>query len=514
MMPLRALLVSLALLAAAPAAEAATGTYGLTSRPDYIDPALSYTLEGWSILWSTHTPLLTYDHVDGDAGTRLVPGLAEAMPDVSPDGLTYTLRLREGLRYSNGREVRARDFEHTIKRTLNLEAGGSPFFFGIRGATRYAERGRARADISGIVTDDAARTITIRLTEPDGSFPYILAMQFAALVPSGTPFQNLSRRPPPGVGPFSIARSGRRSLLLRRNPGFAVPGLPSAALDAITVRYRARHGTVDVHLDPPPRRLRTGDRYLERTTLSSYYFSLDHRRPPFDDVEVRRAVNFAVDKPALRRLFGDLLTPACTFLPPGLPGYEARACPYGDPNGPPQVERAREMIRAAGAEGARVNVYGNDETPSRATTFAFARMLSAIGLRPRVRIIEASVYFTTVGNRGTRAHAAWGNWFADFPHPRNFFFLVDGDSIQPTNNQNFGNVDDPQLDALLDRVEQAPLDQLAGVAAEADRRIVDEAHVAPYGHRRLGFLFSERVRPECRALHPLYEVDLARLCVA
>jgi peptide/nickel transport system substrate-binding protein len=506
-------LTALTLLAPASAAGGATGTYGLTFRPDYVDPALSYTLEGWSILATTHTPLLTYEHVDGPGGTRLVPGLAEAMPEVSADGLTYTLRLREGLRYSNGREVRARDFEHTVKRILTLESGGSAFYLGIRGAERYVRRRRARADISGIVTDDASRTIRIDLTEPDGSFPYVLAMQFAGVVPAGTPFQNLSRRPPPGVGPFRIVRSGRRALLLRKDPAFAIPGIPQAALDAITVRYGARHGTVDIHLDPPPRRLRTGDRYFERDTLTSFYFFLNHRLAPFDDPQVRKAVNFALDKPALKFRFGDLFTPGCTFLPPGVPGYEQRECPYGDPNAGPQLDRAREMIRAAGAAGARVTVYGHDEPPGRGLTIDFANTLRAIGLRPRLRIVEASVYFTTIGNQRTRAQAGFANWFADFPHPRNFLFLVDGDTIQRTNNQNFGNVDDGVLNDLLDRVNVAPIDEVAPLAAEADRRIVDEALVAPFGYRKLAFLFSARVPPECRALHLLYSVDLARLCV-
>ena len=495
-------------------AGAATATYGLGSEPDYVDPALSYTLEGWSIDWAVYTPLLTYEHVDGPDGTRLIPGLAEALPEVSADGLTYTLRLREGLRYSNGRAVRARDFEHTIKRVLNLESGGSAFFLGIRGADGYVKKGRARADISGIVTDDAARTITIRLTEPDGSFPYVLAMSFAGLVPSGTPFQNRTyRRPPPGVGPFRIARSGHRSLVLRRNPNFAVPGLPQAGVDAITVRYRARHGSVDVHLDPPPPRLRGGDRYLERDTLSTYYFFLNERLPPFDRKDVRQAVNLALDKSAAKRTFDGLFTPGCTFLPPGIPGYVAGPCPYGDPNGAPQVDRAREMIRAAGVAGARVSVYGNDEHPSRELTRLLADTLRSIGLRPRLRIVEASVYFTTIGNRRTRANAGFANWFADFPGPRNFLFLVDGDSIQRTNNQNFGNVNDPVLDDLIDRVEQAPPAEAADLAAQADRRIVEEAHGVPYGYRRLGYLFSARVPPQCRALHPLYEIDLARLCV-
>jgi peptide/nickel transport system substrate-binding protein len=71
------------------------------------------------LLRATHTPLLTYEHTEGPGGSRLVPGLAEALPRVSRDGRTYVLRLRAGLRYSNGRAVRARDFEHALKRVCS-----------------------------------------------------------------------------------------------------------------------------------------------------------------------------------------------------------------------------------------------------------------------------------------------------------------------------------------------------------------------------------------------------------
>jgi peptide/nickel transport system substrate-binding protein len=510
----RLLLTTVAALAVAPSAHAATATFGLPARPDYVDPALSYTLEGWSVLWAAYTPLLTYDHVEGEAGARLVPGLAESLPEVSADGRTYALRLREGLRYANGRRVRARDFEHAIRRVLRLRSGGSPFYLGIRGAARYLRRGRARGDIAGIATDDANRTIRIELTERDGTFANVLAMPFASLVPSTARFDDLTRRPPPGVGPFRIARSGRRGLVLRKAPRFAVPGLPQAAVDRIAVRYRARHGTVDLHLDAPPRRLRSTDRYREVSSLSSYYFFLDHRRPPFDRREVRQAANLAIDRAGMVRHFGGLFTPGCTFLPPGLPGHRDAPCPYGDPNGPPQLDRARQLVADAGATGARVNIYGNDEPLSRRTTRAFAAALRSIGLRPRLRIVDAAAYFTVVGNSRTRAHAGFANWFADFPHPYNFLFLLHGDLIQRANNQNLGHVDDAELDAIIDRIRSSSAADAAEPAAQADRRIVEEAHVVPYGHRRLGFLFSPRVPPQCRALHPLFEVDLARLCVA
>jgi peptide/nickel transport system substrate-binding protein len=495
----RLLLTAVVILGCAPAAHAASATYGLASEPDYVDPALSYTLDGWSILTRTHLGLLAHD-----AEGRLVPAAAEALPEVSADGRTYTLRVREGLRYSNGRAVRAADFEHAIRRVLRLESGGAPFYYGIRGAARFVRSRRAR-DIAGITSDEAARTIRIRLVRPYGALPEILAMPFAGLVPRGTPYRVLSRRPPPGIGPLRIARSTRRGITLVKDPAFALPGFPQAALDRIAVRFTRRPGSVDAYSEPP-RSVRSPD-LREGPALATHWFFLNERLRPFDDPEVRRAVRTALNGHGLARRFG--MRPACSLLPPGMPGHSPPdPCPFGAPD----PERGREMVAAAGAAGARVSVYTHRERLAIVSARALVGAMRAVGLRPRLRVVPGSRYFTTVGWQRTRAHAGVTNWFADFPHPQNFLFLVDGDTIQPTNNQNFGNVDDQELNGLIDRLYPLPAAEAAPLAAEADRRILDQAHVIPWGHDPLRALFSARVPEECRALH-LSGVDLARLCV-
>ena len=119
-------------------------------------------------------------------------------------------------------------------------------------------------------------------------------------------------------------------------------------------------------------------------------------------------------------------------------------------------------------------MYGNDEPESKSLAEYLADVLNEIGFKARPRIVEGSVYFTTIGNQKTKAQAGFANWFQDFPHPGNFMFLVDGDSIQPTNNQNFGNVDDPKINAMLDEANQnADIDEVAGDYAagrQEDRR--------------------------------------------
>ncbi len=511
-----------------------TAKMNLTSFPDYMDPALAYTLEGWNSMWTVYTPLLSYRHEEGAAGAELIPGLAEALPEISNGGKTYTLKLRQGLKYSDGSDVKASDFEHTIKRVLNLESGGSAFYLGIEGAEEYVKRGRAKGDITGIEADDATGEITINLKEADGSFQYVLAMNFAGLVPGDTPFENLTKNPPPGVGAFKIENMRQnRSYSLVKNDQFPqIPEIPEAKLDRVDVtivKNQQRQvqdviqNKVDFILDPPPPdqlrevKAQYADRFEEYVTNSTYYYFMNERVKPFDDENVRKAVNFAIDKRALARLFGGLLEPGCNFLPPGMQGYEKiEDCPYGDPNAAPNIEEAKRLVKEAGVDGTRVQVYGNDEDPSRPVTEYLADVLNEIGFKAEPKIVEASVYFTTIGNQKTKAQIGFANWFQDFPHPRNFMFLVHGESIQETNNQNFGNVDDPEVNQLLAEANKnANIEEAAPQYAEADRLLVEKAHIAPYGHRKLANFVSENVDFEnCTVTHPVYELDLTQFCLS
>ncbi|WP_259313266.1 ABC transporter substrate-binding protein [Capillimicrobium parvum] len=503
-----------------------------TSSPDYMDPALSYTQEGWTALWNVYTPLLTYKHAEGAEGATLIPGLAEALPDISPDGKTYKLKLRPGLKFSDGTPVKASDFEHTVKRVLNLESGGSAFYLPIVGAEDYVKAGKPDADIPGIVTDDKTGEITIKLNSQVGSFANVLAMDFAGIVPGDTPFKNLTASPPPGVGPYKITSSvPNRGFTMVKNdqfPGLNIPEIPTGYLDEIDVKIVKNQqrqiddvlqNKVDFLQDPPPadRMREVSDkakgRFEPYVTNSTYYVFLNERVAPFDNEKVRQAVNYGIDKRALARIFGGLLAPACNFLPPGMKGYQKiEPCPYGDPNAAPNVEKAKQLIKEAGAEGADVTVWGNDEDPSKPVAEYLADAMSSIGLNAKPKIVEGSVYFQTIGNQKTKAQAGFANWFQDFPHPANFMFLVNGKSIQNTNNQNFGNVDDPEINKLIDTADANPdLDAVAPDYAKADRLLVERAHIAPYGNRELTKLVSDKVDFDSFIAHPVYNGDLSSL---
>lgn len=504
-----------------------------TSQPDFLDPALSYTVNGWEPQWLVYTPPVTYRHEEGEAGTQLIPGVAEAMPKVSSDGKTYSFTLRKGLKYSDGKPVKASDWEHTIKRVLNLESGGSFFFEGIEGAGDYVDAGKSGGDISGIETDDETGKVTIKLEKADGQFMNVLAMNFSGIVPSDTPFKNLSKSPPPGVGPYKFTKSvPNREFVMEKVKGFDIPEIPKGKVDKITTKIvksvnrqtdQVIKGDLDYMQDPPlPDRLpevrsEYSERYKEYTTVSTYYFFFNTRVPPFDKQEVREAVNYAIDSSALTRLFGGRLTPECNFLASSLPGYEkTEPCPFGPAEGPGDVDRARALIKEAGEEGTAVEVYTNGDENRPEIGQYYADLLNKIGLRAELKTLDGGIYFQTVGNAKTKAATGFANWFEDFPHAGNFLFLVDGAAIQPTNNQNFGNVDDPELNRLIDIVQAGAADdeEVKRAAAEADKLLIEKSYVAPYGSEKRSIFLSERMDFEnCKSFHPVYNTDYSALCV-
>jgi peptide/nickel transport system substrate-binding protein len=511
--------------------EGGSITIGLSSQPDSLDPALAYTGEAWESLWLVYTPLLTYAHEEGTKGTKLIPGLAQSLPKVTDGGRTYTLSLRPGLTYSNGSRVRASDIEASVKRVLATQSGGTPFFMSIAGAEDFLKAGKPTADISGIDADDKTGKITIHLMGPDGTFANSLASTFGALVPGDTPPKDQTKKPPPGVGPYVIVKSDpEHEFVLRRRKGFSLPGIPKPKLDQITVRIidEPRRETeqvidnrLDYMVDPPAPDLlsavreRDANRYTEHTTVSTYFFFLNSKIAPFDKREAREAANFAIDNRAVSRLFGGLLEPGCNFLPPGLPGHQTiEPCPWGDPNGPADLNRARKLIEKAGVKGEKVTVYGPAEPEPRRAISYFADQLNRIGLKATPKALDPSVYMGVVGSAKTKAQAGFANFFQDFPHPANFFSIVDGSSIQPQNNPNPGNVNDPEINKGIAELKgEQNLDKVTGRWADLDRKLVERAWLAPVGHRRLTTFLSERMDPECARFHPLYQNDYTAFCL-
>src|SRR3954466_12972505 len=242
---------------------------------DYLDPGLSYTVEGWQIMWNVYLPLLGYKHVNGPDGATIVPYLAQDLPKVTDGGKTYTMTLRKGLKYSDGTPVKASDFAATIERDFKVDSPGVGFFGNIVGADTFGKT--KTGHISGITTDDKTGAITIKLNSPQGDFLNILATEFAALVPADSPAKDQSTTPMPSTGPYMIkSYAPNKKAIVVRNPNFDASqfdgNVPAGNPDMMTVdiigddtvalqRVISGQDDYDFHQLPPDRLASTQQKY-------------------------------------------------------------------------------------------------------------------------------------------------------------------------------------------------------------------------------------------------------------
>lgn len=470
--------------------------------PNSLDPALAENPPAVRTAWLAYTPLLTYGRAGGAEGTELIPALARELPEASEDGRTYTLTLRRGLRYSDGRPLRASDFERGLARSLRLNPRAERLFGGVVGASAYARSDGDDGDIPGVEVDDEAGTIRVELDAPDRLFPYALAAVLAAPVPRGTPQRELSEDPPPGIGPYRVSQVRRNGdIVLERRAEWRLPGIPAGNPHEIVTRTVAdparsvravNSGRVDIVEGEAPQRLlpeirSDGERYREHLTLRSLRVAIDASRAPFRDPDARRALGYALDVSVLSRLHDGFLEPSCNMLPPAVAGYrELDPCPFGERLGNADLVEASRLVREASATGADVAVADGDDRRGRALARYLWRTLRKIGLDARL----------TSG-----PHAQVGFAVADpaLPHPSRYL----------------DELDDPLLHARVTLLAQEgdPRERESEWAA-VDEEIVSRALSAPYGVETAGVLGSRRLDMEnCARFHPLYGLDYSSLCL-
>jgi YVTN family beta-propeller protein len=210
----------------------------LHTNPLSLDPALQVDLPGIQSNGLTYDALLTGPHTGGPQALLLTPDLAVSVPAPTDDGTSYTFRLRPWIRYSDGRVVRASDFRRALERLFRLQGPWSGNYLSIVGATACTAE---RCDLArGIVTDDAARTITFHLHAPDVDFLSNMTSIATAPVPPGTPFHDVGTHPIPGTGPYMIKSANNHEIRYVRNPRFREwnhAAQPDGNPDEIVMRY-------------------------------------------------------------------------------------------------------------------------------------------------------------------------------------------------------------------------------------------------------------------------------------
>jgi peptide/nickel transport system substrate-binding protein len=488
-----------------------------TRRLSSIDPQVDYEVPPAQYLGLASDGLVAYDQTGGPDGLQLVPDLALTVPVPTDDGRTYVFRIRSGIRYSNGRLLRASDFVRAMQRLFQLGSPGAGFFTALVGG-RACHTGPARCRLAqGVVADDAARTVSFHLTTPDPDFLFKLAIGFEVPIPPGTPMHEVRSTPVPGTGPYKIAQVTRRQIRFVRNPVFhewSHAAQPDGNPDEIDWRFgrtpaeEARaiiQGRADWTQDALPQMPVVGLRHAAEVHSNAFpttmFVQINTHRTPFNDVRVRRALSYAIDRAAIVRMYGGALnaTLTCQLIPPGIPGHR-RYCPYtldSQHNGrwtAPNLRRADALVAASGTRGARVKVWSVSDTGSPEPGVRYiAAVLRRLGFRADVRIISSE----RLARAPARFH--WSiqllpvGWGPDYPSASEFFSLF----IACNGVWTWHLFCDPRLDREMERAEAlrfTDLERSAELWARLDREVVDRAVVLPLVNLRIVDLVSKRVR--------------------
>jgi peptide/nickel transport system substrate-binding protein len=502
--------------------EGGTLKVSYASFPE-LDPNIAFTAEALTAMYNTYLPLLTYAHENGEAGTEVVPALAAGLPKVSDDGKTYTLRMRKGLKYSDGSPVKASDFTASVERMFEMESYGSFFYMDIVGAEEFVET--KKGGIPGIEADDRTGEIVIRLTQPRSAFTNELALLYVAVLPAGTPATNQTGNPPPATGPYEIVEVDRgRGWTYERNPEWRnnsrlMPDFPDGHVDKIevsVVRNKAtsvnevERGKSDWMQSTLPADLynKVKDKYegsqlrLE-DPINVYFFWMNTSRPPFDDLRVRQAVNYAVDPAALERIYSGSLFAAHQILPKGMPAYE----PFN--LYPHDMAKAKELVGLVAPPDREVTVWTNTESPNDEAGAYYADVLDKLGFNVELKTINADIYFTQISNPSTPdLDTGWANWFADYPHPNDYFEPhFAGESIGSTN---LTHTDDPTLNAKIARLGEEPLGpEQEAEYADLDREVMQlMAPWVPYGTNTVPTFVSDAIDLDAVIFNPTFGQDL------
>jgi peptide/nickel transport system substrate-binding protein len=489
---------------------------------DHIDPALAYGGASWAVLDTVCATLMRYPDKPPPEGYKLVPEVAKAFPRVSGDGKTWTFTLRNGLRFSDGRPVRASAFVRAINRTLarGVESPGAQYTQDIVGA-EDVQKGKATS-ARGVVA--RGNTLTVRFKRPVPDFPAQTSMPFFCAVPPGLPSDPEGVGAFPGAGPYYVAdyRSGER-IVIERNPHYGGtrphhvdrflvdlrPTSPEQMLDEVE-RGDADWGRTlrDLLFDPARGLAKkygvNKSRFFVKPGLSFRAYALNTSRPLFrGNPRLRQAVNFAIDRSALEGGGGrGQLTDQ--YLPAAMPGFkDAQIYPLRRSD----VRRARALARG-NTRGGKAMLYTLDFPQTLVYARIVRRNLASIGLDVQVKGLPQAAFFSRAFARGEPVDIVFTPWTPDYIDPFSYLnVFFESRFIGSSNN---ARLDSPVYDRLLRGA--AGLEGAARARAYGllDIRLArDAAPMVSTAFMNEPTLVSERVG--CIVLRP--ELDLTAVCL-
>ncbi|MEP2920317.1 MAG: ABC transporter substrate-binding protein [Sulfitobacter sp.] len=485
------------------------GNITVTYKDDVatLDPAIGYDWQNWSMIKSLYDGLMDYE----PGTTELRPGLAESY-DISDDGMVFTFKLREGVKFHNGRVMTAEDVKYSLDRVTDpkTQSPGAGFFGSIAGYDAVSS-GEA-TDLSGVkVVDD--QTVEITLSRPDATFLHVMGLNFASVVAkeaveaAGADFGKTAM----GTGAFKLADwTIGQKLVFAKNEDYWRDGLPyldSVTFDVgqepIVALLRLQNGEVDVPGDGiPPAKFQEvmGDpdqaaRVIEGGQLHTGYITLNVKMPPFDNVDVRKAVNMAINKERITQVINGRAVPATQPLPPSMPGYTEGYAGYAyDP------DAAKALLADAGfADGFETELFVMNTDPNPRIAQAIQQDLSKIGIKASIQsLAQASVI--AAGGEADQAPMIWSGgmaWIADFPDASNFYGPILGCDGAVQGGWNWSWYCNADADAMAieadSMTDPAKVDERLKMWSDIYMKVMEDAPWVPVFNEQRYTMKSERM---------------------
>lgn len=491
-----------------------------------LDPAICYDTNCGPLMHMLYDSLIAYE----PNSATLRPGLAEAMPEVSADGLTYTFKLRAGVTFTKNdgtplRAVTADDVVYSINRILDPSLTPTPspvggaFFAQIAGADKVLDGSSAAA--SGLKAIDA-RTVQITINAPNRAFLNVLAMSFGSVLPKELAGKDTTAfsGAPVGTGAFFLQSyvKGEKAVL-QRNPQYWREGSPKVdtfeyrlGVDANTQLQQVQAGQLDLMGNDIPAGSFTAtvndpaykDQVVRQALVATNFLVVDTSGPnaALSNLKVRQAIAYAIDKDNVLRINNNRGVKAGCILPPQMPAFDPACDAY-----PYNVDTAKALMKEAGYEtGFKTQLYTDTQDLSKAIAESVIQDLSEIGIQADLVQQDFDVLIGTITTPHT-APLTFIGWFQDFPDPSDFFDPIFTCAVNVAGAASFGWYCNPTADTLGDKARGEGDDtKRLGLYKDLFETVMKDVPSVPIFNPDVVLLKSKRVIGN--PFHPAYYFDL------
>jgi peptide/nickel transport system substrate-binding protein len=495
-------------------AKGGTVTYEYSDVPDSFDPGNTYYAYMYNLSRLYARPLMTFKPAAGEAGNELVPDLASAPGEPSDGGKTWTYKLREGLKYEDGTPITSKDVKYAVERSNFardvLSLGPSYFQQFLEGGDKYKGPYKDKSDkgLSSIETPDDT-TIVFKLNRAFQEFDYLVATPQTAPVPKAKDkgVDYVKNIVSSGSYKFESYQEGKEVVLVRNeNWDAKTDPLRKQYPDKIVVKLKVNAETIDqdvmagkaidlggtgVQAATQAKVVNSADQ--KASTDNTFggrlvYMAINTKLAPFDKVECRKAVQFAVDKVSVQTALGGPIRGdiATTVLPPDIPGYE-KSDLYASPDNKGDVAKAKDQLKACGKTSIKTNISARSDRPAEIdAATAIIDSLKKVGIDASLKQFPSGKYFTDAAgvptfNKKQNIGLHMMQWGADWPSGYGFLQqILHSDAIGESGNTNLSQLDNADVDSMLEKaIASEDETERNSLYAEIDKKTMEEAALVP-----------------------------------